>query len=224
MPTDAKLNAEPRERSGKGWNRKLRATGRVPAVVYGHGEQTRSVSLDAHQVSRLFERIHVENTILELAIEGEGAPVRVLVREVQRHAFRPDVLHVDFYQIHAGERITLGVPIRVVGQSPGVKVGGMLQQSLDELEVRCLPDQIPETIEVDVSALEIGDSVHVGQLVLPEGVESLIDAECTICSVIPPVVAAATEEEEAAAALAEVPETEPEVIRRGREDEEESGD
>lgn len=224
MPTDAKLNAEPRERSGKGWNRKLRAEGRVPAVVYGHGEQTRSVSLDAHQVSRLFERIHVENTILELAIEGEGAPVRVLVREVQRHAFRPDVLHVDFYQIHAGERITLEVPIRVVGQSPGVKVGGMLQQSLDELEVRCLPDQIPEVFEVDVSALEIGDSIHVGQLALPEGVESLIDAERTICSVIPPVVAPAAEGEQAAAAAAEAPESEPEVIRRGREDEEESSD
>lgn len=224
MPKDARLNAEPRERSGKGWNRKLRASGRVPAVVYGHGEQTRSVSLDAHQVSRLFERIHVENTILELAIEGEGAPVRVLVREVQRHAFRPDVLHVDFYQVHAGESITLGVPIRVIGQSPGVKVGGMLQQSLDELEVRCLPDQIPEVIEVDVSQLEIGDSVHVGQIQLPEGVESLIDEERTICSVIPPVVVAATEEEEAAAAVAEAPEEEPEVIRRGREDDEESAD
>lgn len=221
MAVQAKLSAEPRERTGKGWNRKLRASGRVPAVVYGHGEDTRSVSLNAHELDRVFDTIHIENTIIELAIDGESAPVRVLVREVQRHAFRADVLHVDFYQIHAGERLTLEVPIRVTGQAPGVKAGGMLQQSLDELEVRCLPDQIPEVFELDVSGLEIGDSLHVSDIVLPEGVESLVDAERTICSVVPPTVVAAEEEAEAEPAAAM---EEPEVIRRGREEEEEGGE
>ncbi len=223
MAVSAKLSAEPRERTGKGWNRKLRAEGRVPAVVYGHGESTRSLSVNAHELSRLFDQVHVENTILDLEINGESGPVKVLVREIQRHAYKADVLHVDFLQIHAGEKITVEVPIRLTGQAPGVKTGGMLQQSLDELEVRCLPDQIPEVIEVDVSGLEIGDSIHVGQLALPEGVQVMIESDRTICSVMAPTVVA-TDEEATAAAAAEPSQAEPEVIRRGREAEEESGD
>ncbi|MGH7506094.1 MAG: 50S ribosomal protein L25, partial [Longimicrobiales bacterium] len=187
-------------------------------VMYGHGEETRALSIDAHELERLFSRIHVENTIIDLQIDGDDPAVKALVREVQRHAFRDDVLHVDFYVIHAGELITVDVPIRLQGTAAGVRVGGMLQQGLDALEIRCLPDRIPEFIAVDISALEIGDSVHVGDLALPEGVESLVESERSVCSVMPPVVtpAAGEEEEEEAAEAAG---GEPEVIGRAREEE-----
>ncbi len=215
MGANANLAAQPRTTTGKGSNRKLRAAGRIPAVVYGYGEQTRSVSVDGHQLERLFSRIQVANTIITLEIEGEAAPVRTLVREVQAHPVRSQVLHVDFYQIHAGERITLAIPIRLVGQSAGVKAGGILQHVMDELEVACLPDAIPEAIDVDISALEVGDSIHVRDITVPEGVEIEVDGDRTICSVIPPVVTA-----EEVAEVVEEESAEPEVIAKGKTDEE----
>lgn len=215
----AAISAQPRDGTGKGSARKLRATGRVPAVIYGHGEETRLLSVDAHELVTLFSKIRVENTVITMNIEGEKSPSRALVREVQRHAFREDVLHVDFYQIHAGEAITVEVPIRVVGASPGVKEGGILQHALDAVEVRCLPDRIPETLEVDISGLEIGDSIHVGDIPQPEGVEFLVDAERTVCSVMAPILAPVTEEEEEEL-VTEEEAGEPEVITRGKGDEE----
>jgi large subunit ribosomal protein L25 len=217
MAVNAVLSAQSRAGAGKGHNRKLRASGRVPAVVYGHGEDTRSVSVDAHELERLFARIHIESTLIDLRIEGDRAPVKTLVREVQRNAVRDDVLHVDFYVIHAGELVTVEIPVRISGSAPGVKIGGLLQQTLDVLEVRCLPDRIPENFEVDISVLGIGDSVHVRDLAVPEGVEVLVDGDRTVCSVIPPTVTA--EDVEAAAAQAAT--TEPEVIGRGKEEDEE---
>lgn len=218
MAVNATLSAQPRTGTGKGVSRKLRASGRIPAVVYGHQEETRSVTIDAHELDRLLARVHVENTIIDLAIEGERAPVKALVREIQTHPYREDVLHVDFYQIHAGVAVTVEVPIRLVGTAAGVRAGGIMQHALIELEIRCLPDQIPEVIEVDVSGLEIGDSIHVGDLPLPPGIEVEVDADRSVCSVVPPTVSAAEAPvvPEAAGAPAE-----PEVIGRGREDEEE---
>jgi large subunit ribosomal protein L25 len=216
MAAEARLKAEPRSVRGKGASRKLRAAGRVPAVVYGRGENTRSVTVDAHELSRLMSRVHVENTVIDLEIAGEGA-LKALVREVQTHAFRDAVLHIDFYQIHAGESVTVAVPLRFTGAAPGVKAGGMLQHALDELEVRCLPDGIPEAIDVDISGLQIGDSVHVSQITLPRGVESLEDPERSVCSVLPPTVAREEVPEVAAETGAE-----PEVISRRKEEGEES--
>lgn len=208
----AQLKAELRSESGKGAARKLRAAGRVPAILYGRGEETRSLTLDGHELSRILASVHVENTIIDLDIEGQGT-VPTLVREVQSHAWRGDVLHVDFYQIQAGQKVDVGVPLRFVGVAPGVKAGGMLQHILSEVQVRCLPDRIPQSFEVDISGLEVGDSVHVSAIALPEGVDLLDDPERTICSVLAPTVAREPGEEEEAAAAA--PESEePEVIRR----------
>jgi len=217
MVANVKLTALMREAAGKGAARKARAAGRVPAVIYGHGEQTRSVSLDAHELDLLFSRVHYENTVLELDIEGERAPVKVLVREVQSHAFKRDILHVDFYQIHAHEQVTVDVPIRLHGSSPGVKAAGILMHNITDLAVRCLPDQIPEHIDINISTLRIGDAVHVRDLQLPAGVIPELEGERVVCSVAPPIVAAVAEpEEEVEAEVA----SEPEVIRRGREEEE----
>lgn len=213
----ASLKAKPRDGTGKGDNRKLRTTGLVPAVVYGHGEKTRSVAVDGHELELLFQKVHVENTIIDLNIEGEK-PIKTLVREVQTHPARGNVLHVDFYQIHAGELVQVQIPLNFVGAAVGVKAGGMLQHTMDELDIRVSADAIPDRIDVDVTNLNIGDSVHVSDLKVPAGVEVLDTGDRSVCSVIPPQAGIA----EAAPAVAE-PATapaEPEVIRRGKEEEE----
>ena len=213
MAAAANLKAQKRTESGKSVTRKLRANGRIPAVLYGHGEETRSLTVDAHELDLLFARVHVENTIITLDIEGERSPVKTLVREVQRHSWKPNVLHVDFYMIHAGEKLTVEVPVRLKGQSPGVKLGGIMQHVLDEIEVRCLPDAIPDFIEVDVSALEVGDSIHIRDITFPPGAETTLDPDRTICSVIPPQAGQPSDTPEAPAT------SEPEVIRARKEGE-----
>src|SRR5687767_15120668 len=115
MASNAKLTAKGREGQGKGDNRKLRATGFIPAVVYGHGEETRSVAVNAHELELLFKRVHVENTIIDLDVEGERKPIKALVREVQTHPARGNVVHVDFYQIHAGEMVHIQIPLSFIG-------------------------------------------------------------------------------------------------------------
>jgi len=218
----ANLSAQPREERGKGGSRKLRSAGRIPAVIYGHGEETRALTIDAHEIERLFSHIHRENTIINLKIEGEKADVRALVRELQEHPSRRNILHVDFYQIHAGERITVEVPITLVGTPAGVRAGGILQHTMNDIEVRVSADAIPNEIRIDVSNLEINDSIHVRDLTLPEGVEPLVDADRSVCSVSAPsvekVVAPVEGVEPVAGAATAV--AEPEVIRRKKEDEE----
>jgi large subunit ribosomal protein L25 len=209
------LTAAPRDHRGKGAARRMRQAGRVPAVVYGHGVESRAVSVDAHELERLFSRISVENTLIDLKIDGQRRAIRTLVREVQSHPYKPEVLHVDFYQVRMDEEIHLEVPIRLTGTAAGVKEGGVLQHALYDLPVRCLPDAIPEVLEIDVSALDIGESLHVSDLTIPEGVTVEMDPERTICSVVPPTVPALEEEveeaeeaEEEAELLGERPEEE----------------
>lgn len=215
MATQATLKALPRQEKGKSATRKMRAAGRIPAVVYGHGDDTRMLSVDAHELELLFKRVHYENTIIEISIEGERAPVKTLVREVQSHPYRPQVLHVDFQQVHAGERIHVDIPIRLHGTAAGTRMGGVLMHTVTDLPVRCLPDRIPEAIDVDISHLGINDSIHLRDLTLPEGVEPEIDADRTICSITPPTVAPTEATGEPAVIGGE-----PEVIARGREGEE----
>lgn len=213
MAAHATLTAETRTERGKSAARKLRVAGKVPAVVYGHGEETQALSINAHEIELLFSRISVESTMITLKIEGrKGGDLRTLIREVQKHPVKANVVHIDFYQLHAGEKLTVHTPIRLVGTPSGVREGGILNQPLDTLDVRCLPDNIPSVIEIDVSGLHIGDSIHVRDLALPDGVESEIDGDITVAAVSHPSTG------EPVAAAAEVPEAdaiaEPEVIRR----------
>lgn len=214
------LKAQMREGTGKSVTRKLRAAGQIPAVVYGRGEPTRQLTVDAHELDRLFARVHYENTVLTLEIEGEKGEVRALVREVQKHAFRNEVLHVDFHQVHAGETIQVALPLRLVGDAPGVKAGGVLQHTLTELLVECSVDNIPDHIDVDVSALEVGDTVHARELVLPAGVTMVGEPDRSVCSLTPPTVPV-TDTEEAAEPVDE--DAEPEVIGRGGDEAEDEG-
>ncbi len=217
----ASLTAQKRTAGGKSAARKLRAEGRTPAVLYGHGETTRALTLDSHELGVLFSHISVDNTIINLKIEGErGGELRALVREVQLHPASRRILHVDFYQVHAGEMIDVEVPLHFTGTAAGVKAGGIMHPNFNALPIRCVAEQIPEAIEVDVSALEIGDSLHMSDIKLPEGSTTDFDPEAVICSVTPPTVIAVEAPPEAvegvvpveAEAGAAAPE--PEVIRR----------
>jgi large subunit ribosomal protein L25 len=218
MAASKTLKAALREKSGKGAARKLRATGRIPAILYGHGDETRALSLDAHEVELLIAGISVDNTIISLDIEGAGTQ-DVLIRDVQTHPYRPQVLHLDFIQIHAGEKIRLQVPVRLVGSPVGVvDSGGVLDHVLYDLEIECLPRDIPDVAEVDISHLEIGDSVRVGEVSLP-GVTIMNDADLPIASVTQPTKRTVEEEEADEAAEA----AEPELVR-SREAEGGAGD
>ncbi|MDE2720402.1 50S ribosomal protein L25/general stress protein Ctc [Candidatus Palauibacter polyketidifaciens] len=185
-----RLTARARTTSGKGAARQLRRSGELPAVVYGRRDETESLALDTHELTRLLSRIHAATTVIDLEIDG-SKPRPVLIREIQRHPYRPQLLHVDFFEIRADVKIRVQVPVHLVETPAGVEMGGMLQFLRHELEVECLPNEIPSGFEVDVSALEIGDSLHVSD-VDAGGVAILEDEAVTICTVVPP----ALEEEE----------------------------
>lgn len=220
MVANATLTAQPRTGAGKSIVRKLRAAGRTPAVLYGHGEQTRQLTVDSHELGVLFSRISVENTIIQLTVEGaKGGDVRALVREVQVHPSSRRILHVDFYQVHAGERVDVEIPLHFVGSAAGVKAGGILHPNFTVLPIRCVAEQIPEAIEVDVSSLEIGDSLHTRELTLPAGATTDLDPDAVICSVTHPAVVAVEPEAAAAEEIAAAAPAEPELIRRRPEEE-----
>lgn len=216
----ASLNAEPRSDTGKGVARKLRAAGKVPGVIYGHGREPQALSLNARDFDRLAERVRITSTVIELALDGRTA--RTLVRELQRDPIRRTVLHVDFQELVAGEKVTVNVPLRFVGTPEGVKTGGgILEEIVHQLSIECDPSNIPDHIDVDVSALTIGHSMHVSDLTLPEGVEIDEDPETTVA-----VVSAPKAEEEVAPVEAAATDAaaEPELIRKpkaGDEDAEE---
>lgn len=209
------LAAQRRTESGKGAARKLRTSGFIPAVVYGHGRETQSLAVAQTELDKVLHRIARGSTVFDLTIDGQT--VQALVREIQRHPTKKTVTHLDFYEIHAGERITLDVPVTLVGSPEGVRsAGGVLEQFLRALEIEVLPRDIPEHVEVDVTNLGIGHSLHVSDISVPNAVV-LSDPHTTICTVVPPRV-----EEEPVPELAEEEAAEPELIRKPREDEEES--
>lgn len=220
MATRVKLAAQGRSETGKGASRSLRRSGYVPAIVYGHGEETQSCKLEWRELEKVLTSVHWENTVIDLKIDNDKT-ASVLIREVQLHPYRPEVLHVDFLAIHKDEKVKLDVPIEIVGVAPGVKEGGILEHHRMEVEIRCLPSNIPQGLEIDVSHLGMGDVASVRDLVVPEGVEILSDLDSTICSVVPPAVLKHEVEEAEAALEAAEEEAEPEVIGRGKPAEEE---
>lgn len=218
MATKIKLQARVRTETGKGSARSLRRSGFVPAVLYGHGEETRACKVESKEMERLLTSVPWESTVIDLKLD-DGKTSSVLIRDVQIHPYRAEVLHVDFLAVHAGEKVKLEVPIRIVGVAPGVKEGGILEHARHEVEIRCVPAKIPEALELDISELGIGDSITVAQLTPPEGVEILTDPESTILSVVPPSVHRVEEEAEEVVEAEEA--VEPEVIGRGKPAEEE---
>lgn len=207
------LTAERRTETGKGPARRSRMADRIPAVIYGHGRTTESLSVARKEFDKVLHLLHGGSSIVDLTVDGVA--VAALIREVQRHPIRKTVTHVDFYEIHAGERISLEVPLKLVGSPDGVRnAGGVLEQFLREVEIDVLPRDIPDHIEVDVTNLRVGASLHVRDLVVASA-RVLTDGDATICTVVPPRV----EEEAPAAVEEEVEVEEPELIRRARPEE-----
>lgn len=220
MSMHATLKAEKRDATGKGVARKLRAAGRLPGVVYGQGGEALPITLDAAETEHLFHTISVENTIVDLQVEGEKGSFQTLVREIQVHPFRPDVLHVDFYRLQAGVKVDVEIPVHLNGTPKGVKSsGGILQQVIHELPVKVIPSKIPDSFEIDVSGLDVGDSIHVSDLQLPDGVEEIeLDPERTVCTVVLPKISAEPGDEEEAEDLLK-PELVGEAESEGESDE-----
>ena len=215
--SSATLSAESRTERGKGVARKLRAAGRVPGVVYGHGREPQSLSLVARDLDKLLSGIAAGSTVIELTL-GK-ATTKTLIREIQRHPFKKQILHIDFMELVAGEKVIVDIPLVFVGIPEGVRLSGaLLEQIVHSIEVNVDPSSIPNHIDVDVSHLAMGHSLHVRDLVLPEGLEVLTDEDTTICAVIAPraVVEEKAEGEVDAAAAA----GEPELIRKAKEDDE----
>ena len=199
MAEQIKLSAANRTEKGKGVAKRLRMEGKLPAVVYGHKTAPIALTIDAKQLLNLIVEGKSEHKLFGLSIEGNGKPLEktVMIKELQIHPLKRNFLHVDFFEVAMDEEITLSLLIKLVGEAPGVEMGGMLQQVRREIEIKCLPSQIPDTVEIDVSALNIGDSVHLNDIQLPEGVKVLDDADLTIATVLAPTVEKEVAPEEA---------------------------
>ena len=209
------IKAKARDQFGKEHAKKLRRKGIIPAVVYGAQTSPLPLEVEAKTFLALLRSGLGENIIVTLNIDDpKNGDKKVLIRELQRDPVLGDILHIDFQQISLTKKLTINVPVHLLGTSIGVQQdGGILQHVLRELEVQCLPTDIPEKVEVDVTNLKIGDSIHVGDIKL-ESVEMLSDPQGSIVSVVPPTVF--KEPEVAPAAAAE----EPEVITEKKEEEE----
>jgi len=178
------LKVRPRENKGKGYNKRLRKQGLIPAVFYGHGEEPLSLMVEEKQLRKI---LSIETGIINLDF-GDGQRKKCLLRDIQYHPVKGDLLHVDFMGVKLTEKITTKVPIHLVGTPVGVKSsGGILEQHLRELEVECFPTDIPEHIEVDVSHLNIGDSITAKDISL-EKIDIVTPEDHSIASVVPPAV------------------------------------
>jgi large subunit ribosomal protein L25 len=196
MTKKTELKAYPRTEKGKEFAKRLRGEGKIPAVIYGKDMEPMGLYLDRQETEHLFYRISVENTIVDLAVEGEKEAFQTLIREIQTEPHKPNILHVDFLRIQKGVAVELEIPVSLEGVPVGVKEGGgVLEQMINEIRVKCIPSLIPEVVSLDVTGLGVGDALHVSDVNLGEGVEILVEPERTICSVAVPKALLAEEEE-----------------------------
>src|SRR5256884_1223633 len=214
MAKQVKLKAEPRTNVGRSAVRKLRARGLIPAVIYGGKNEPQALQVAAREINAMMSHASGENVLVELEIEGEGSSRTALVQEVQHSPVGGEIRHVDFHAISMDQMIQAEVPLEAMGTAVGVKTfGGLLEQSLRALAIEWLPADLPDRITVDVSQLNIGDSIHVRDIQLPSGVTAKVQPDLTAFSVVAPVVEEEPVVEEAAAAAAG-----PEVITEKKEE------
>ena len=192
-----KLKAQIRKTVGNGPARLLRREGRVPAVLYGSKIETILLSIDIKDFEHILKEASVGSVLLNLQIQnGKTSSRSAMIKELQTHPVSGQFLHVDFYEIDMQKKITAKVPVVAKGKSIGVEVGGLLQYARRELEVLCLPTEIPEAIEVDISDLDIGDSIHVEDISLAGDIEIPADTNFTLVTILAPKVEEIVEEEE----------------------------
>jgi large subunit ribosomal protein L25 len=214
----ATLTATARTERGTGVARKLRQTGSVPAVIYGHGREPQSLAINTREIDKLLSQISAASTVIELTVGGTTS--KTLIREIQRHPVKRHIVHVDFQQLVAGEKVTVSVPLRFHGVPEGVRVsGGILEETMHQVHLRVDPAQIPDHVDVDVTNLTIGHNLHIRDITLPDGVTVLDEPGATVCLVAAPK--AVVEETVAVEAEPGVATAEPELIRKVKADGEE---
>jgi large subunit ribosomal protein L25 len=214
------LSATPRAQKGTGDARKLREKGEVPAVIYGHSRQPQSLTLNTREVDKLLTQIAGTTTVVELSIGG--STVKTLIREVQRHPFKRSVLHVDFQELVAGEKVNVSIPLRFNGVPTGVREGGgILEEVMHQIHLRVDPSAIPNHIDVDVTALNIGHGIHIRDIKLPHGAEVMDDDDATLCVVTAPRAVIEETPVVAAEGAAAAAPGEPELIRKPKGEDEE---
>src|SRR5438309_5013967 len=219
MAKQVKLRVEPRTSVGRSAVRKLKARGVIPAIIYGGKDKPQPLQVSARDINAMMSHASGENVLVELEIAGEKSNRTALVQEVQHSPVSGDILHIDFHAISMDETIQAEVPLEPTGIPNGVKnFGGLLEQSLRALTIECLPRDLPDRITVDVSQLNIGDSIHVRDIQLPSGVTAKVPVDLTAFSVMAPVV-----EEEPVAVEAEAAAAGPEVITEKKEEGEAAG-
>jgi len=196
--------------------KKLRASGRIPAVIYGRKTEPQNLELNAKELENLIHHSVSENLLVDLAVESDGRPKRLaLVQEVQHHPLSGKVLHVDFHEVAENEKVTVMIAVETTGEAAGVKTGGgVLEHVLFKVKARGLPKDLPEFLTVDVSNLNIGQAIHLGEIKAPEGVELIGDKHIPVIAVAAP----RTEEEEAAEAAAAAAPGEVEMIKEKKEE------
>ena len=212
MAKQVKLNVQPRTALGRSAVRKLKTTGFVPAVIYGAKDKPEALQVSRRDINAMLSHASGENILVELEMAG-GKNRMALVQEVQHSPVGGDVLHIDFHAVSMDEVIQADVPLEPTGIANGVKnFGGLLEQNIRALAIECLPKDLPDIVQVDVSALDIGDSIHVREIQLPSGVTTRISPDLTAFSVLAPIV-----EEEPAPVAAEAA-AGPEVIKEKKEE------
>ncbi|MGB5606245.1 MAG: 50S ribosomal protein L25/general stress protein Ctc [Gammaproteobacteria bacterium] len=167
------INAEPRADSGKGASRRLRQTGKVPAIIYGGDKDPESLTLSHNELLRNLQHEAFYSHILTVKMNGKDT--RAVLRDIQRHPGKPLIMHMDLQRINESEKLKMHVPLHFLGEdtAPGIKAGGMVSHEMSEVHIECLPKDLPEYIEVDVSAFEIGDALHLSDIKVPETVTLL---------------------------------------------------
>ena len=210
------LNAFVRTESRRTGNKKLRAAGRIPAVIYGRQTKPKNLEVDAIALNDVIHHTASENVLVDLAVKDDTKPKRLaLVQEVQHHPLTRSILHVDFHEVSETEKVTLHVPVETTGEPVGVKTsGGVLQHVTFKLKVRALPKDLPEQITIDVSALELNRAIHLGDIKPPAGVEILGHKEVVVVACTPP----RAEEEVAAPAEGTPAAGDVEMIKEKKED------
>jgi large subunit ribosomal protein L25 len=190
------IKANIRKTTGKGSARVLRREGRIPAILYGAGKDPVMLSVERLEFEAITRNQSTANVLLNLSIKnGKTTKQTVMIKELQVHPVSLDYLHLDFYEVAMDQKIRVDVPVVTVGQSVGVELGGIVQIVRREIEVLCLPMNIPESFEVDITNLDIGDSLHVSDLPLGDGVEIVPDANLTVVTVVSPKMELEPEEE-----------------------------
>ena len=214
MSNQIEIQTEPRDMSGTADSRRIRHAGKIPAVLYGAGKDNEHVVLDHDE---MFHNLEKEGFVASiLSVKTDKGAQQAILRDVQMHPYKPQVMHIDFLRIRESEAMTIKVPVHLVGEgdAPGVVEGGILTQSINEIDITCLPKDLPEYLQINISTLELSSSMHMSDIILPEGVQltgfmyideedeqAMVDANHAVVSIVPP--RAPTEEPEEAEELEE---------------------